>query len=81
MTTFAGTAITYAKAGEAPADRGDLHVFDLSTGAEVKDVSEVNAAEGWLIRAKRNAEGELFLDGDEVARERIVGRFEIRRAI
>ena len=79
MSDFVPTGIAYAKAGDPPADQGDLHVFDIATGAEVRDVSEVNVREGWLVRAKRNEAGELFLNGDEIAQECVEGQFEILR--
>ncbi len=71
--------ITYAKSGGPPGDWHGLLVIDLETGAEVDDVHEVNAAEGWVIRAERNDAGQLFLRDDAVAMERLEGRFEIRR--
>ncbi len=75
--------ITYAKVDGPPDDWFDLRIIDLDTGLELKDVVEVNAAKGWLIRATRNEAGELYVvgsgEGAEIARERIGGRFEIRR--
>jgi len=74
--------ITYAKAGGPPDDWHGLRVFDLDTGAEIERVEEVNAAEGWLIRANLDERGYVYPDPekpDEIARERIKGRFEIRR--
>jgi len=74
--------ITYAKAGGPPDNWRGLKIYDLDTGKEVWDVEEVSAVEGWLIRMKRNEKGEIFIDpanGDEVAVERLEGRFEIRR--
>lgn len=80
---MAEAAITYAKAGVAPDPFpfGKLRDFDLETGQEVLDVEEVNTTEGWLISYKRNATGEFYIDPaspEEVARQRVVGRFEIR---
>lgn len=74
-------AITYAKAGGPPDDWCGLKVFDLDTGEEVTEVDEVNAAEGWLVRAKTDENGNIFLDetGLEIGRERLSGHFEIRR--
>lgn len=74
--------ITYAKAGGPPDDWQGLRVLDLETGDEVDRVEEVNAAEGWLIRAKLNAEGMVYSDPDrpdEIARERLTGRFALIR--
>lgn len=71
--------LTYAKVGGPPADWHGLKVVDLDTGAEVADVIEVNTAEGWVISHKRDNEGRLVVDGDEVATDRRVGRFEIKQ--
>jgi len=77
-STFAFGEITYAKAGGPPHPWHGLRVFDLDTGKEIADVEEVDAGAGWLIRAKRDADGQLYLEGDEIARERLEGRFQIR---
>ena len=73
--------IIYAKVGGPPDDWHGLRVFDLDTGEEVADVTEVDVAAGWVERYKCNAEGEFFLDetGRRAASERLCGRFEIRR--
>lgn len=75
--------ITYAKVGGPPDDWCGLRVFDRDSGAEVLDVLEANAAEGWLIRLARDEAGEFYAVGQggdaEAAVERLEGRFEIRR--
>ena len=75
--------LTYAKVDGPPDDWFGLLVVDLATGTEVADVYEVNSTEGWLIRAARNAAGELYTVGEGndagVAMERVEGQFEIRR--
>jgi hypothetical protein len=73
--------ITYAVVGGPPADWYGLRIFDLDSGAEVTKVVEVNATEGWVIRNKEDAQGYAYLDEDtgDIARERVTGRFEIRR--
>lgn len=74
--------IIYAKVGGPPHDWQNVKIIDLDTGAAIDLVHEVNTSEGWLVRSKRNAEGSIYADPDgsgEVARERIEGRFEIRR--
>lgn len=73
--------ITYAVVGGPPADWQGLKIIDLDTGDEVRDVVEVNTTAGWLIRAKRDASGSLMShpQKDEVERERLTGRFEIRQ--
>lgn len=71
--------LTCAKAGGPPDDWFGLRIFDLSTGQEVLDVLEVNTAEGWVVRARRNAAGDVFADeGGQVATERLTGGFVIR---
>lgn len=70
--------LSYAVVGGPPDDWHGLSVFD-AVGNEVKDVIEVNAAEGWLIRHRRDDQGNVFVEGDEVAKERITGTFTIKR--
>jgi hypothetical protein len=79
---LAVSEIVYAKVDGPPDNWHGLRIIDLDTGQEVLDVIEVNAAEGWLISYKRNSAGNFFLDPakpDEIARQRVEGRFEIRR--
>lgn len=76
---MADEPLTYAKAGGPPADWLGIAILDRDSGQFVEDVEECNAAEGWLIRHKRNARGEFYLDGDKIAKERIEGRFAILR--
>lgn len=74
--------ITYAVVDGPPDDWRGLKIFDLDTGEEVDHVIEVNATEGWLIRYRKDERGYIFPDPDqpeEAARERITGRFQIRR--
>lgn len=75
-------ALTYAVVGGPPDDWNGLTIFDLDTWKEVKEVIEANTVEGWLVRLRRNDDGQFFIDpehSDEVAKERLTGRFEIRR--
>lgn len=74
-------AITYAVVDGPPDDWRGLKIFDLDTGQEVDQVVEVNVAEGWMIRYRKDENGRIFIDPDqpdEAAKERIEGRFEIR---
>lgn len=74
--------ITYAKVDGPPDDWMALKVIDLDAGQEVRMVLEVNTFEGWLIRNRADDGGEPLIDPDkpdEVAKERIEGRFEIIR--
>jgi hypothetical protein len=68
--------IVYAKSGGPPDNWHGIRVFD-EAGNEIKDVEEVHAGEGWLIRAKRNAQGHIYAEGDEIAKERIEGKFRL----
>lgn len=75
--------LTYAVVGGPPDDWNGLLVFDLDSGEEVREVIEVDTSEGWLVRLKRDENGQFFIDPDapdEAAKERLEGRFEIRRA-
>lgn len=75
--------ITYAKVYGPPDDWSLLQIVDLDTGEDVRHVLEVNATEGWLVRACRNEAGMIYADPDkpdEIATERVAGRFEIRRS-
>lgn len=74
-----GSPIFYAKSGGPPDDWEGLEIIDLDSSAFVPDVEECNVAEGWLVRAKRNADGQLYADGGDFARERLTGRFAIVR--
>lgn len=72
--------IAYAKVGGPPVDWHGLKVIDLDTGAEIKRVVEVDAANGWLIRHSLNDKGLVYADPENperVAQERIAGRFKI----
>lgn len=69
--------LTYAKAGGPPVFWQGLRIVDLATDKEVRDVIEVNAAEGWLVRVKRDDVGDFIVNGDEVVTERIEGSFRI----
>jgi hypothetical protein len=76
--------LTYALAGRVPDPFpfGELKVIDLDTGQEVLDVLEVNTTEGWLVSYKRDGRGFVYADPDcrdQVARQRIEGRFKIVR--
>lgn len=78
------SGLTYALAGVSPDPfpYQMLHVFNLDTGQEVLDVVEVNTSEGWLVAYKRDARGLVYECPDnpgEAARQRVEGRFEIRR--
>lgn len=42
-------------------------------GELVKDVIEADTDEGYILRAKRNEAGDIFIDGDEYATERLEG--------
>ncbi len=69
--------ITYAKAGETPANWHNLEVFDRDAGDFVKAVTEINVAEGWLVRYVLDANGRLVLDGGRTVTERLTGRFAL----
>lgn len=69
--------VTYAKVGGPPDDWCGIQVFDAA-GAEVSDVIEVNTAEGWLVRCRRNEAGILYDPiMDEIMTERLDGEFRI----
>lgn len=71
--------ISYAKVHGPPADWRGLCVFDADTGEEIQDVIEVDASNGWLVRYKMGDDGHAFIEGDEVAKETLTGRFRIER--
>ena len=68
----------YAHATQTP-EAHHLQVVDLATGADLKNVIEVNTEEGWLRRSVIDVKGKLVLTGDcsEFAIERIEGEFRI----
>lgn len=77
--------LLHAKVGGPPVDWPDLHIFDMDTGLEITKVCEVSVKEpfgtGWLVRYANNSDGNMYLDesGHELAKERLTGRYEIRR--
>lgn len=64
--------ITYAMVGGPPDNWKGITIIDLDTGLEACDVIEVDAGDGWLIRAARDGRGLIY------AEEKLNGRFEIR---
>lgn len=70
--------ITYAKVGGPPDNWHEIEIIDLDSGKQLKGVVEVNTAEGWVIAYKDGPDGKPVIEGDEVVKERIAGRFEIR---
>ena len=74
--------IGYAIVGGPPAEWFKCKVFDVETGEEINDVIEVNAVDGWCLKYKRGANGELIDDdaNDRLATERLVGKFRIEYA-
>lgn len=75
--------ITFAKVDGPPAHWMGLRVFDEATGQEIKDVVECDTVEGYVVRHRRDERGQVHEDPENpgtVATERILGRFEIRRA-
>lgn len=69
--------VTYAKAGGPPDNWCGLLVLDRDSGEYVGEVCECDTEGGWLVRYKTDAQGNFYLDGDEVARERLTGRFAL----
>ena len=47
-------------------------------GKEVKYCTVADEEEGYVIKLKTDENGKLVRDGDDVARERITGKVEIR---
>lgn len=43
-------------------------------GVEQMKVLEAHTAEGWLVRAKLDANGRTYADGEDVATERLTGK-------
>jgi len=73
-------APTYACAGGPPDDWMDLKVWDVVEEAYVQDVVEVNTAEGWLIKHELGADGKPIVEGDQLRKVRVKGRFQLRYA-
>ena len=65
---------TYARAGGPPDDWYSIRVINLDTGAEVRDVVEVDTVDGWVIQQRQASD--VVRKGGHV---RLKGRFEIRR--
>ena len=64
---------TYAKAGGPPVDWIDVSV--TFNGDKSSDWIEVDSAKGWGIRYKRDERGELVIECDDLATERVEGNF------
>lgn len=60
-------APTFAKSGGPPDDWRRCRVFDADTGAEVRDVVEVDTQIGYLLKFERNEQGRLVLTPDRRA--------------
>lgn len=71
------SGLTYAKVGGPPAHWQKLEVIDNTSGKLIRDVLEVNTMEGWLTRHIRDGDDNLVLDGGQLAKETISGRFRI----
>ena len=72
--------ITHARAGEFPEDWHELEVTDLSSGLLMQDVVEVDTVMGWVLRHARDPQtGHFIVVTDEILREVVRGRFQIRR--
>lgn len=50
-----------------------LRVLIFLDGEEVEDCVEAHTEEGWLIRAKKNAAGNIYVENDEIVTERLTG--------
>ncbi|MBY8826096.1 hypothetical protein [Sphingomonas colocasiae] len=72
------TDVTYACVGGPPDNWFNLLIVDAD-GVEIRDVVEVNAAEGWLVRCLRDANGRPIPGDDGYATERLEGQFRIER--
>lgn len=66
---------TYAITGGPPDDWNQLLVF--WNEIEHQEFVEVNVTEGWGIRYKRDHLNRLVRDGDELATERVEGKFRL----
>lgn len=76
------TDLTYAVVGGPPRNWHDLFVVDLDTQKEISRAVEVNTTEGWLVRFKEGPDGRIQKDANGTGgpiKERVTGRFEIRR--
>lgn len=63
MKTLTG----HLQGGEAP----PCHIY--LNGLPQQDVSEAHTEEGWIVRAKRDAKGNLYVEGEEIATEKLFG--------
>lgn len=73
-----GDYIGYAKVEGPPFNWNQLRIIDAN-GHEMKEVIEVNAEDGWLIRYKTDDYGYIIVDRlkGEAVTERIEGEFRI----
>lgn len=66
----------YAKAGGPPQNWWCLEV--MLNGNVLKDVVEVNTAEGWAVREALDANGAPVIEGDEIKTYRHKGAYTLR---
>lgn len=73
--------ITYAKVGGPPWFWRNCKVYDRATGAEVRNVREVDTVAGFAVVLDVDEAGKpkAAPGGKEVATKRLEGDFEIRR--
>ena len=51
-----------------------VHVRVFLDGVEQKDVFEAHTGEGWIVRARHDADGRAFSeDGENIATDRVTG--------
>ena len=48
-------------------------------GIQIRDVTECDTDEGWVVKAKRNDEGRLYAVGDDLAVEKLFGTVTVER--
>lgn len=54
--------ILYLKSGGPPADWRDYRVVRATTGKEIRDLTEANAFEGWVVQVRRGSDGNILVD-------------------
>jgi hypothetical protein len=47
-------------------------------GVLQSDVIECDTSDGWILRRQRDAKGRIFLDGDKVATEKVLGKVTVK---
>ncbi len=76
VSTNKDDELGFASYNSARARGEQVHIY--LDGVEQRNCTTADSAEGWVERAKLNADGEVYAIGDEIAQEIVHGKVEIK---